>query len=214
MRIVGSPASHVKQPLTTPLTESESSALVQHEDVIEGGLAVFVEVGKALLAIRDERLYRADYETFEVYCFERWDIKKSQAYRLMDAAAVVENVSPIGDIVPRNEAQARPLSRLPQDDQQGAWAEAVETAPNGKITAKHVEAVVERYAGSNGKAKPVCVPWSKIAVNLLACTNPIAEVGGIEVASAEWLDDCKQTSANTLKRVVRTLEEWISYLEN
>ena len=54
------------------LVESERSELLQHEQVIEKGLKTFVDVGNALLAIRDKRLYRQGFGTFEDYCKDRW----------------------------------------------------------------------------------------------------------------------------------------------
>ena len=53
-------------------------------------------------------------------------------------------------ILPRTESQARPLISLPPDEQIAAWQEAVETAPNGKVTAAHVAEVVERRNGAGG----------------------------------------------------------------
>ena len=42
------------------------------------------------------------------------------------------------------ERQLRPLTSLPPDLQREAWREAVDTAPNDKVTAAHVQAVVDR----------------------------------------------------------------------
>lgn len=127
------------------LTDSEETELAQHEATIERGLKTFVDVGQALLAIRDARLYRKHNPTFEGYCQERWQMQRAHAYRLIDAAEVVGNLSPIGDIVPATESQARPLTQLPPEVQPVIWQRAVETAPNGKITAAHVQNVVDEY---------------------------------------------------------------------
>ena len=43
------------------------------EKTIEEGLRTFTAVGRALLEIRDDQLYRPDYGTFEDYCREKWD---------------------------------------------------------------------------------------------------------------------------------------------
>ena len=51
--------------MNAALSKSENTALAECEAVIERGLATFVEVGRALLHIRDERLYRAAHRTFE-----------------------------------------------------------------------------------------------------------------------------------------------------
>lgn len=63
-----------------------------------------------------------------------------------DFKDVAERISKSETMVspPENERQARPLSKLPECEQPAAWKEAVETAPNGKMTAKHVEEVVSK----------------------------------------------------------------------
>lgn len=58
----------------------------------------------------------------------------------MNAAEVVENVSHGTQILPESERQARPLTRLDPVEQPVIWQRAVETAPNGKVTAARVEA--------------------------------------------------------------------------
>jgi ParB family chromosome partitioning protein len=127
------------------LTIAESTRLIRLEDTIERGLKTFVEVGTALMEIRDGRLYREQHGTFEDYCRERWGFERRQAYRLIDAAAVVENVSNWTQIAPINEAQARPLTSLPADLQPVVWERAVTTAPDGKLTAAHVEKVTRIF---------------------------------------------------------------------
>lgn len=118
------------------LTVPEADRKAQLEATIERGMQTFVEVGLALMEIRDGRLYRAEFGTFEEYCQERWGWERRHAYRLIDAAAAVENVSNWTQTqVPANEAQARPLTSLPPAQQREAWERVLETAPNGKITA-------------------------------------------------------------------------------
>ena len=127
------------------LTVPEADRKAQLEATIERGLQTFVEVGLAFGEILDSRLYRDEFATFDEYCRERWGMKRRHAYRLIDAAAVVENVSNWTQIeAPANEAQARPLTALSPDLQREVWREAVDTAPNGKVTAAHVQAVVDR----------------------------------------------------------------------
>ena len=48
-------------------------------------------------------------------------------------------MSPIGDIKPTTESQTRPLARLATDQQRIAWQKAVETAPDGEVTAAETE---------------------------------------------------------------------------
>ena len=126
------------------LTLLERTRLTDCELVIERGLNTFVDVGNALLEIRDSRLYRADYSTFEEYCRSKWGFTDERARLLMRSTEVVNRLTPtIVGVLPTNEAQARPLTRLEPEQQREAWTRAVETAPEGKITAAHVQSVVD-----------------------------------------------------------------------
>lgn len=130
------------------LTQTSCEQRLQSlEKTIERGLDAFTEVGKALVEIRDEKLYQPDYRTFEQYCAVKWGFDRSYAYRLMDSVQVVENLktSPNGDILPANEAQTRPLVRLPAKQQREAWSKAVKIAPKGRApTASQVRMAVTR----------------------------------------------------------------------
>lgn len=77
------------------------------------------------LLIRDSRLYRTEYSTFEDYCRERWGMSKTHANRLVESAIVIQNLGPIGPI-PQTESQARPLAKLAPDHQVDAWTAATE----------------------------------------------------------------------------------------
>lgn len=134
----------------TALTVKEQKALQTQEAVIAKGMHTFVEVGNALLAIRDGRLYRERYRTFEVYCSERWEMSKPQATRLICSARVIENLVPIGTVLPATESQARPLTTIPMEQVGDVWQEVIETAPKNDdgepiITAKHVDETVKRW---------------------------------------------------------------------
>lgn len=127
------------------LSESEQNQLARLEETIERGLKTFVDVGTALIVVRDSRLYRQDYGTFEDYCQQRWGMQRKYAYKLIAAAEVVQNLSPIGDILPATESQARPLTPLAPNEQREVWAKAVATAQGGKVTAAHVQRVADEY---------------------------------------------------------------------
>src|ERR1051326_3053998 len=128
-----------------PLTIDEARRLKQCEKVIERGLDAFYQVGNALAEIRESRLYRISYAGFEDYCRERWKMSRFYAHRLIDAAQVVDNLLPIGNI-PSNEAQARELAPFTPEVQKAVWHVAVSTAPTddqGKplLSAAHIKSV-------------------------------------------------------------------------
>jgi len=95
------PAAH-----TSPISGRESTALsgIKFSNS-RGGHQL------ALVEIRDSRLYREDYETFEEHCRDRWNIDRTYAHRIIGAASVVNNLLPMGN-VPANERQVRPFTQF------------------------------------------------------------------------------------------------------
>jgi|GEM_PF-3220488 len=127
------------------LTATERAALLECEAIIRQGRAVFVQVGHALSRIRDSRLYREKYDTFEEYCLAEWEISDRYARNLRTAADVVHVLEEKKfAVVPTTESQARPLTKLPREEWAPAWEEVVGTAPSGRVTASHVVNVVQR----------------------------------------------------------------------
>ena len=140
------------------LTTSEQRALQRAEGMIAKGMKAFVAVGMALKEIRDRRLYRERYGTFEEYCARRWELSRPRGYELCAAAEVVEDLSAIADssTLPENEAQTRPLTRLKSAVQwRRAWHSAVKQAAseNRPVTARDTEEAVRRLDG-NGRIEP------------------------------------------------------------
>lgn len=145
MTLLNSPGLNISQ---EKLTVIEQTELTQHEEIIERGLKTFVDVGSALMAIRDKRLYRQTHGTFEKYCLDRWGMEVSGVYRYIEAAQVVSNIDVDRDqhrLLPSSIRQATPLASLSPDDQRTAWQEVVDTAQDGKITGALVAAVAEKY---------------------------------------------------------------------
>lgn len=88
--------------------------LKELEVVIASGFDQAVEAGRALLEIRDSRLYiDVGASTFEQYCRGRWSMVVSHAYRQIDAAQIADAISPLGEITPINsEKVGRELAPL------------------------------------------------------------------------------------------------------
>lgn len=128
-------------------TEIVVRSLTECETVIERGLATFVEVGEALMEIRDEDLYKESHGTFEEYCRERWDMTRQHANRTIRAAEVIGVLEPMGSNPiaqppPASERVARELAplRAAPEVMREAWTEAVETYD--KPTAEQVRGIV------------------------------------------------------------------------
>jgi hypothetical protein len=131
------------------LTEQEQSDRLHLERRVE---RAFFEAGKALTELRDRRLYRSTHKTFEDYCRERFGFSRRQPYHLIEAAVIFDNLVEKCErsvhILPTNEWQIRPLSKLDLDIQPEAWEQAVESAngkvPSHRIVKDAVQRIMER----------------------------------------------------------------------
>ena len=120
---------------TTKLTQTEKSELKQQELIIDDGLKSFVSVGNALCVIKDKKLYREEFNSFDEYVKERWQIRKDYAYKLIAGSEIAQRVGGV-----TNECQARELNRVPYVDQQKVMDRAVENADleDRVVTAKDI----------------------------------------------------------------------------
>jgi hypothetical protein len=75
------------------LTQEEQSDRLHLERKVE---RAFFEAGKALMELRDRRLYRSTHKTFEEYCRSRFGYTRMAATYKIAAATVMENLSTIG----------------------------------------------------------------------------------------------------------------------
>lgn len=123
------------------LTPVERCKLENLTLVIREKKRVFVEVGRALMQIRDERLYREQYSSFEDFCRAEFDFDRTYASRPIKAAKTDE-LLPIGNKVP-NEAIARELGRLPEDERAEVWEQATTLAKPDEPTAQLVRRIVD-----------------------------------------------------------------------
>jgi len=136
--------------------------LERYERIIQERLQAFFEIGIALQTIRDKRLYRLQFENFDDYCALRWEFTRSRAGQLIRSGQVNENLRQLTDgsekvPLPQNESQARILSRYEPGEQLEIWKFALDTAPNGRMTAAHLQkcaAERERGASTGSAAAP------------------------------------------------------------
>ncbi len=82
------------------------------QQTIEAGRKTFVEVGLALAEIRDSRLYRSDFDTFEAYCQKKWNWKRDYCDKLIQGANVVKLLPEKLHTIVGTETQARELAKV------------------------------------------------------------------------------------------------------
>lgn len=125
--------------VTSALSEIERARLVKAEQIISRGLTSFVEVGAELAAVRDQRLYRAEFGTFEEYAERKWNLSRPRAYELINGSVLTSAMSAIADTpVPKNEGQARVLSGLAPEQAADVMRKA-HADTEGKVTAKAIQ---------------------------------------------------------------------------
>lgn len=152
------------------LTQEEQSDRLHLERKVE---RAFFEAGKALAELRDRRLYRSTHKTFEEYCRERFGYTHRHVNYLIAGSKVVDNIimgtncshyeevdetgtncsqnektdetgTNRSQILPTNEGQVRPLTKLEPQQQCLAWQTAVEIAGSKVPPARIVKDVVQR----------------------------------------------------------------------
>lgn len=102
-------------PLLKPSEKRKSIKAFSRYDELKDQIRSWWEnrfkVGSALLEIRDSKLYRDDYATFEEFCETEFGFKRAHAYRLMEFVEVKDSLkmSPMGDKI-QTERQARALA--------------------------------------------------------------------------------------------------------
>jgi hypothetical protein len=151
---IGPPPLEIAQPTSLPLTTEEKIRLGQLELTVERNLTGFIQCGRALLNIREEKLYRERYATFAEYCRERFAIARSTADQLCRSTQVYQaletTLAGSNTPVPENvsELALRPISRLPGPELQAqTWRVASLVAPQGKIPSHTTTAKIARMIG-------------------------------------------------------------------
>lgn len=131
--------------VTMALTVDEKIRLANLEERIDDRVRGMVEIGEALGEIREARLYREQYQSFEEYCQNRWSFSRDRADQMIGAQAIVRAMAESGQvkskILPSKERHTRELKRLEPETRAEAWDEAVEVA-GGEPSQQQVKAAV------------------------------------------------------------------------
>jgi hypothetical protein len=158
-------ATSVKVEVLEELTEEEERERQRLEIKVDKALS---EGWSALKQLRDYRLYRSTHKTFEEYAKDRFGYNRAHAYRLIQAAQVIENLSPNGrqihemspigrHVLPNSERLCRELAKLPSKVQPIAWEKVLEVSDEKAPTARVVKSIVEQLKEKPlGNAKDYC----------------------------------------------------------
>lgn len=134
------------------ITAMETTRLPELETVIERGQQTFIEVGLALTEIRESRLYKREFSTFEDYCQTRWGWKRRYVYDLIESSFAVSEMCAIAHIetpLPKvqNEGQARELAKIKNPETRAqVWQQVNKVAAEFEtvVTAKLISEVISK----------------------------------------------------------------------
>lgn len=133
-----------------------SNTLAHYEAIVERHQEEFMAAAEALVAIRDQKLYRQTHDNFEDYCQERWGFTANYARRQITAAEVAtqlktENV-PVGTL---SERVLREVAAVPKEKRLAVLDKASQ-ASKGKPTAKAIKEAKESSGlGRVSYGKPI-----------------------------------------------------------
>jgi hypothetical protein len=205
--------------LEKKLSVQEWAELKECETVIKAGQQTFVEVGKALMAIRDGKLYREKYGTFAEYCEHRWGWKRAYAYKLIEATNVVKALPENVSHGIQNERTARAVADVPEEHR----AEVVKAAAAaGSVTAKSIEKAAEKIVEAEivhrdltdmereipDKVVPLWLEAETLTKKLLALAHKIksAMKNGIDNREDKriWID-CTNGDLSGIQSIINTI---------
>ena len=134
----------------------EVSQLRDLELVIETGLQTFYKVGEALLKIKENKLYKSEFDTFEDYCLSKWNISRDYGYKLIQASNVISNLYTIVDKpteIINSESKARILGKFSPEIQRLIIQDLQLNNLEEGLTASFLEGFSKAYVLADIKVK-------------------------------------------------------------
>lgn len=136
----------------------------------------FAIIGRQLTIIRDNGLYKERYRTFHDYCVERWEFGKSHAYRLINSAKVLEDLSPAGDSEidqPITERQVREVAKSSDSPKvrQQVWetATTISDNPTAAVIRKAAAIVTSPGGGESAEIDAAVAQLVKLMSKITEC---------------------------------------------
>jgi len=155
-------STHAKAEVVEELSPEEEADRQRLELKVE---RAFFDAGRSLRELRDRRLYRSTYKSWEDYCQGRFGFTRHAANFKIAASGIFENlvtfsyhssdadaadeglVTKSYQILPTKETQVRPLAKLKPEEQRQVWQQAVERAGRKVPTERIVKDEAMRHKG-------------------------------------------------------------------
>lgn len=152
------------------LTKAEQERLTQLEAVVKKQWNAFFEVIFALYTIKQEDLWRADYDSWEDYVEKKWRISRQHSYRLIQPAEFLERIRTVtqGDTTSREEWIEANATWLPRNERAYRMVgELLDKDTDPKKAADLLKAAAKRAEGKSD-IEPAAIRITAVAMKLVA----------------------------------------------
>lgn len=123
------------------LSTTESSDLARLESIIQRTQDATCEFYEAITEIRDRKLWRSEFQSFTLYCEQKWN-KSRRAINLgIEAHEVIKQVGTTGSHLTRNTALA--LKNMKPNLRKTTFKRAAKLAGKKPITPAHIKQASE-----------------------------------------------------------------------
>lgn len=154
------------------ITQQDVDELEHIEARIERDMRnAYASVGAELKHIRDRKLYVIRFSSFGEYCIERWEMTEARATQLIQASDIYNQLtnSTLVDQsltkvnLPSRETHVRPLLQIETSEQRAeVWKRVIENTNGTGITAKTVQAEVDRYLAELARDWITVEEWNNL----------------------------------------------------
>lgn len=206
--------------MTSTALVSRRKAREHEERIIDDSLRSMENAGAALARIKNEELWKDDYDSFEDYCIKRWKFRAGRAYQLIAGAEFVsemkahieEQKKPDLTIaqVPLCEGHVRALTNNADgiEEQTRLLAASLKAAGNKPLTKSVIDkTATELYGAKKNEAKVARVKKATTdsvtpeASDGSPASEPIAETTQFDPEELEGTAPPKPEGSDGAKRV-------------
>ena len=183
--------------MSNTLATSEHKRLVELEEEITDDLKSIFRIGMNLMEIRDNKLWRGNFKSFEDYCNERWQKGGNWARKMINAVEV-KNVVPV-----ENEWQARQLTDLTDDYKVEVFNRAVDEVKDPElVTGNQLKRIKKKFLAEKdfgetespaGEKTEDDISYGQLVQDFESCISGVRRVSQIieSIAAQEegmWID--------------------------
>lgn len=139
----------------------QASNKARHDELcrmVKAESPALMRIARCLVELEALEVYKQSHKTFAAFVAEELGFERAHAYRLLNAAKVEANLSPIGDKIakPQTESQYREVAKAPPEKQAEVVKKVAERAAeeNRKPTAKDYKQVVGELVYDDVEPEP------------------------------------------------------------